>query len=257
MMEIVKRHYLEMVPVDVLMREISKLTDWPSLKAQESFMVDVVQVYEEFPPSLRWLKALLKLIEKDISLQCEEGMIDSLTEKIISLQNSNCYQDEDDSAFVTCLLPKSEKATFRIMRSHNQVGTRLWAAGLFLAEVIMKHPGLLANKTVVELGAGCGCTSLLAVKSAENTESLPKKLILTDNMPTVLDNLKANVLLNETDSIALAPTEQSGSSEKCLIAVEHLDFCDASPEDCQKYEADVILVGIHANSVVETTNEAL
>jgi hypothetical protein len=44
---------------------------------------------------------------------------------------------------------------------HNDVGLRMWEAGYFLAEFLVKNPHLVADKSVIELGSGVGLTGLV------------------------------------------------------------------------------------------------
>merc|ERR1712166_1284612 len=44
--------------------------------------------------------------------------------------------------------------------SVNQVGTTIWPAGLFLAELCFTYPQLIRGKRVIELGAGVGLTGV-------------------------------------------------------------------------------------------------
>lgn len=134
---------------------------------------------------------------------------------------------------------------------------------MFLAELLMKFPKLMTNKIVLELGAGCGCTSLIALKN-KGIQFLPKKLILTDNTDIVLNNLKINVELNLTDHICMENEDNNVYDEKniktyteevaidqnvkrelvdkkCVVNVRHLDFSTVTSEEISEYNADIIL----------------
>jgi len=66
----------------------------------------------------------------------------------------------------------------------------LWEAALILARWIALNADVFKNKVVLELGAGCGLPSFVS-------SVIAKKVICTDYLPMVLDNLEYNVELNK------------------------------------------------------------
>jgi predicted nicotinamide N-methyase len=155
-----------------------------------------------------------------------------------------------------------------VLRLHNDVGTRIWEAGLYLAEILYGCPTLIARKAVIELGAGSGVTSLLTIKnccSKDRERYLPRRAVITDNMPEVIKNLKYNVALNATaewteelpmdssltdrsyvysgtDVASDATPPGTMSASKCVVSTQHLDFNTATEEQCRQLRPDVILV---------------
>jgi predicted nicotinamide N-methyase len=75
----------------------------------------------------------------------------------------------------------------KVAAEMTNVGLVTWEAGFFLAEVILAHKELFANKRCVELGAGVGLTGIVLSEVA-----LPKSLVLTDCSSTVLRNIVDN-----------------------------------------------------------------
>lgn len=154
--------------------------DWPSESAQESIAALLCREYcvrccEPYSPPTKYTKHFFKCVERSIlsTRPCiastDDGgsmnnlfsdmaaVEDSLMDLIISAQiaGSYCRPDDDDIGYVGFfdLSMKSVKH-LRVLRSHNQVGTRVWAAGIYLAEVLLRSPSILAGRCVVELGAG-------------------------------------------------------------------------------------------------------
>lgn len=154
--------------------------DWPSESAQESFAALLCREYysrccEPYPPPTKYTKHFFKCVERSIlstrpciaSTDSGEAIDnlcsnvttveDSLMDLIISAQitGSYCRPDDDDIGYIGFfdLSMKSVKH-LRVLRSHNQVGTRVWTAGIYLAEVLLRFPSILAGQCVVELGAG-------------------------------------------------------------------------------------------------------
>lgn len=264
-----------MAPVDEVIQLMRAIPEYPSVDAQDEFCRHIVHSsYAHVPPSKRWMKSLLKRMEKDL---CNAEMSDDLTELFLTFLTSQEYADDTefcDEAFIT-FIPVHESdesggnstltTTIRVLRLHNEVGTRIWEAGLYLAEILYGYPSLLTGKVVVELGAGSGATLLLVVKnccSSEREIYLPSTALLTDNMPTVLENLKYNVELNATGRVLLPQgnspsdmpyiysakrdvddaTTTAGAALQCLVSVQHLDFETATVEQSRRLQADVILV---------------
>ena len=265
-MESVRQAYLEMLPVSEVVGRIEAIPDWPIHPLQELFFNTVINPSLKYPPSKRWLKALFKKIEYSISEKSDEGMIDELTDVIINYAIDN-DQNDDDPAYITYMLPNvKNELRLRVLRSHNQVGTRVWEAGLFLAEICVQCPQIMTGRVVLELGAGSGCTSLLSLKSRLNSSDLPRRVIITDNIASVLDNLEYNVMLNSDDTkcdqltnkseLNLNDDDELEFSSKnqsefakfhlyhdCQVSVRHLDFRYVNTcSNSEYYSPDVILV---------------
>ena len=80
----------------------------------------------------------------------------------------------------------------RVYPHHNDVGVqKVWEAGCCLTEYLMANPHYVANKNVVELGAG---TAHLGIAIAGTCR--PKSVHLTDYTAACLDNMEHNVIVN-------------------------------------------------------------
>jgi predicted nicotinamide N-methyase len=83
-------------------------------------------------------------------------------------------------------------------------GFVMWPSAVILARHLIKNPSLIQNSTVLELGSGCGLTGLVAAAIGA------KSVIQTDYNDVVLENLKANALLN--------------TDVTCTVTTSRLDF---------------------------------
>ena len=277
------RAYAEMGPVEEVYQLVRALPGWPGVVAQDTLCRDVIRsVYytKVHPPSPRWLKSLLKRLEQDVLQSSgEDGFSDALAEVFMQQQHLAAdvadRTEFHDESFITFLPPRDEAladalrgksgrassaTTLRVLRLHNDVGTRIWEAGLFLAEILHRAPELLAGKAVVELGAGSGVTTLLAVKhccTALRARHLPRSAVVTDHMPAVLENLEYNVELNaalerprQPQDVAkrafvyrdTGPDGSSDAAPECVVSVQPLDFATATVAQCARFDADVVLV---------------
>ena len=191
--------YLEMAPIMEILSLLRSLPNWPNVSAQTMFCHHVVDSkFLKFPPSTRWMRSLLKFVEKDVANSLD-GMSDPLAELFLKNVAIDYAQDTEfcDEAFVTFVsddeifvltegeaipTPSTSTTTIRVLRVHNDVGTRIWEAGLYMAEILKGFPELLARKSVVELGAGSGISTLLALKNCCTIERecyLPTRVIIT------------------------------------------------------------------------------
>ncbi|KAF1318575.1 putative methyltransferase, partial [Globisporangium splendens] len=128
---------------------------------------------------------------------------------------------------IAATLPSSPLVvTCRVASVFNDVGLKLWEAGWFLAEYIITHPAVFTDKVVLELGAGVGFTGLVL---AEITK--PKRVLLSDYAPNVMQNLRYNVEVN-------------ASRFQCPVDVLTLDWdtWEPSVED-EELRPDILLAG--------------
>jgi len=85
-------------------------------------------------------------------------------------------------------------------------GAHEWTAGFKLAELAINEPGLVYNKTVLELGSGAGLAAVAMLRSQ------PLRLVLTDKCKESNDNLEKNVRENIFSGIGSSNSSSSSSS---------------------------------------------
>lgn len=122
----------------------------------------------------------------------------------------------------------------------------MWPSAVALSHWLMSNSNLIKNQTVLELGAGCGLTGLVAARLQA------REVILTDFNQTVLRNLLRNVRLNDVVGcrvLGLDFYEQSGDSHqwKDLSGSQHrpVDVVVAADVICQADDAYAVANTVH------------
>ncbi len=145
---------------DIIIEQFESETSGPLHQSQELFYTMLRQSIEFRPPS-GWIKNILKKVINSV-----ESAGDSCCDEIVELllQVNDSYRgkasisgpsSEVDSEpyFIIYSLPTG-KVICRVMKLHNEVGTKVWGAGLFLSEICVNFPEVFANTSVLELGSG-------------------------------------------------------------------------------------------------------
>lgn len=88
--------------------------------------------------------------------------------------------------------------------NETNTGFVMWPAAVMLAHHLSTNPRILRGDDhpdgdVMELGAGCGLTGLVAATLLQNDSGNDDKVIFTDYNPEVLENLRRNIILNKFD----------------------------------------------------------
>lgn len=215
--------------------EDSNAACWPSEAAQLQ-VHDILSQTDDYPLSVRYARSLLKALQADVEACVDDDVIveDSLMERVVQAYSTpilDATDNEDEAYFlytVPCIPIETETFTedivvdiekgneeveaantypdadtdtlnvvpFRVQRIHNEVGLRVWEAGLFLAELCLHSPPqLFAEKNVLELGAGLGLTGILLARGLGEAHA-PAKTLLTDWTDIVLDNIQHNIAVN-------------------------------------------------------------
>jgi len=94
-------------------------------------------------------------------------------------------------------------------------GAHEWTAGFKLADLAINEPGLVYNKTVLELGSGAGLAAVAMLRSQ------PLRLVLTDKSKESNDNLERNVRGNISST--------TSSTKNKIIAIKRESALDALP----------------------------
>jgi hypothetical protein len=133
--------------------------------------------------------------------------------------------------------------------AQEDVGFVLWPSAIALSQWLVNNRHVLQDKTVLELGAGCGLVGLVAAKYAGVT-------LLTDFNPIVLHNIKLNIDLNGRSQKAVAMkldfNQQTGDSDRGWFDGEEYQ----EPVDVI-VAADMICQPADAISAAKTIHDAL
>ena len=160
-----------------------------------------------------------------------------------------CFTDStagDDATSDVCVWIR--QVTSR-QGAQEDVGFVLWPSAIALSQWLVNNRHVLQDKTVLELGAGCGLVGLVAAKYAGLT-------LLTDFNPIVLHNIKLNIDLNGRSQKAVAMkldfNQQTGDSVKGWFDGEEYQ----APVDVI-VAADMICQPADAISAAKTIHDAL
>ncbi|KAL0232920.1 hypothetical protein GEMRC1_011667 [Eukaryota sp. GEM-RC1] len=101
------------------------------------------------------------------------------------------------------------------------LGCGLWDAAILFSRWIYHNSHIFQNKYVLELGAGVGLCGIVASRFA-------KKVILTDYIDSVIDNLQYNIDLNDStlvnDSGDVPPNRKGNLNASQVCSAEILDW---------------------------------
>lgn len=90
--------------------------------------------------------------------------------------------------------------------AQEDVGFIMWPSAIVLSHWLITNPHVLRDKSVLELGAGCGLVGVTAalIKLAQSQchEPTQGKVIITDVNELVLENVSQNIRLNNVASVA-------------------------------------------------------
>ena len=138
--------------------------------------------------------------------------------------------------------------------AQDDVGFVMWPSAVVLANFLGSNPDIVQGKDVIELGAGCGLTGIVA--------GIPelggaKSVTLTDFNDLVLRNLDKNVLMNGIGNICQVEKldfyNQSGKSEEGWI--------NGAGNMCKPFDlvvaADIICKPADAVAAAKTCNDVL
>lgn len=126
----------------------------------------------------------------------EQYYHDQLMELLVHYITHNNNVEDEDAAFVTYRTERGNQVNLGIYRSHNQVGTRIWSAGIFLSELFIKLSKYFHQKVLCELGSGVGVSPSIYLAGC-NPMLYPKKFYVTDYPTDVLELLKQNISNNK------------------------------------------------------------
>jgi len=125
--------------------------------------------------------------------------------------------------------------------AQEDVGFVMWPSAVALSTWLVSNPDAIQNRCVLELGAGCGLSGLVAAGLQRSQPN--RSVFLTDFNVKVIENLKRNILLNNVhaDAKKLDFYDQSGTNEGWLDGQGQLqrqvDVIIAADMICQPEDA--------------------
>jgi predicted nicotinamide N-methyase len=128
----------------------------------------------------------------------------------------------------------------------------------WLWDLVRKHDtDTSCTATVLELGAGCGLSGLVAALCLRKYQSKSVRVVMTDFNSMVLDNLQRNIHLNDVSDlcsvVGLDFYQQTGHAEQHWISMDNVP-CD--PVDIV-IAADIICQPSDAEAVANTLHDTL
>lgn len=234
---------LQLAPAAVVIAEIRKIPDWPNIAAQEHVASLLLTSHQaKYPAPDKCWKYLFKCIEKDIlsfyNTDAQDAGVDIFSDSLMELivESQTLMLNESDVGYMSfCSVNSDIIIATRVVRSHNQVGMTVWGAGMYLGELLQRVPELLAERTVLELGAGVGITGLLLSRGIPLHQQ-PYKIIMTDFHSDVLDLLASNIAVN------CAPTTaHTLQRSPCIVETATMDWCSVQKEDFIAYNSRVVI----------------
>lgn len=176
----------------------------------------------------------------------------------------NCDESEYSKDGITVLI---NQVTDR-QSAQKDVGFVMWPSAVVLSRWLVSNPTELHGKTVLELGAGCGLTGLVAARIVQDCKTKQQQqekievtsssvtegtkecnsgnVILSDFNETVVKNLKGNIDLNDLSGTAIAEgldfyqQDPYGNGRLTIDGVKHTDLADiilAADVICQPEDA--------------------
>ena len=150
-------------------------------------------------PSKKYIRSLFRgiksAIEASTTMNEEPCYHDQLMELLVQYITHNNSVDDEDPAFVTYRTDRDNQVNLSIFRSHYQVGTRIWSAGIFLSELFIKISKSFQQKVLCELGSGVGVSPLVYLAGCDPSY-YPKRVYVTDYPTNVLELLRQNISNN-------------------------------------------------------------
>lgn len=214
--------YLQRAPAELVLSKIREIPNWPNEDAQK-VLLSYIMKYSSYPTPNRWMLYIIKKVVIDIEV-ANKDLNDEITAIAINMSSSP-HSDEEESMALFHIIPEEGVlAAISSKKMINQVGLTLWAAGLYLSDLIIKVKSLCGSGNVIELGSGTGVTGIITALS----DSRPNKIIMTDFHPSVLCNLEYNIALNR----------MIGNRVMCPIESRMVDWNSFSHTDRQSLQND-------------------
>lgn len=114
----------------------------------------------------------------------------------------------------------------------DSTGITVWSASIILAHWIADMKMFFHNKTVMELGAGCGLAGIVAGRCTS-----ADKVVVSDLFQRTMENLHHNVEMNRTDTLPLSNTKCCQCQQECgdqRLVCARCTIAQYCSKECQK-----------------------
>ena len=110
---------------------------------------------------------------------------------------SSTHAENDTTTTTTILIHQVTKR----QTAQADVGYLMWPSAIVLSRWLLSNTHILKDKTILEIGAGCGLVGILAATIVKDCNK-PDQVIITDVNNVVLENISRNISLNDVTSVA-------------------------------------------------------
>jgi len=144
------------------------------------------------------------------------------------------------------------------------VGYVMWPSAIILSRWLISNPHVIKDKTVLELGAGCGLVGIVAArilssqkKDRRIEEEDSQHVIITDVNELVIENIQQNINLNDVSSVACVAKldfyVQTGTnhSGKWIASEMNMNRSSTSADDDSKVGENIAAEDIESEDTRE------
>ncbi|XP_073828824.1 protein-lysine N-methyltransferase EEF2KMT isoform X2 [Musca autumnalis] len=188
---------------------------------------------------LNFLKKLIAFLEQTTS-----EVHDAVYESYCDVQLRVAEDSTQKYAFKHYLLDEQTHFTLRESKSFVAEGTTglcSWQASLALSDFILRHPDIVRNRRILELGAGTGLCGFILFKMCQ-----PQQLMISDGSPQCVELMCESVERNFPDAHLLNSNGKYSWNEQILqcsvISWNCINECEEVVDLCPEIllAADVV-----------------
>ena len=115
---------------------------------------------------------------------------------VYNLNSTSSISRENDTTATILIHQVTKRQT-----AQADVGYLMWPSAIVLSRWLLSNTHLLIDKTILEIGAGCGLVGILAATVVKHSDKT-NQVVITDVNNVVLDNISRNIRLNDVSSVA-------------------------------------------------------